>query len=237
MPYAAGVDVDFAKVARVLASPARSSMAGALLDGRMMTAGELARVAGVGPSTASGHLAELVQGGLVTVSAHGRHRYFGLAGTDIAEALEAFARICPATPVRSLRGSAEARALAFARTCYDHLAGSLGVTLLDGLLTKGWLVTAEHGYAITRCGHDGLPSLGVDVRAMSHQRRSLARPCLDWTARRPHLAGALGASITASLLEQRWIETGTRRRALRLTRAGEIELRRVLDLEVETRGS
>lgn len=237
MQYAPGVDADFAKVARVLASPARSSMAGALLDGRVMTAGELARVAGIAPSTASGHLAELVQGGLVRVSADGRHRYYGLAGTDIAEALEAFARICPATPVRSLRASAEARALAFARTCYDHLAGLLGVAMLNAFLTKGWLVTSESGYAISPGGHDGLPSLGVDVSALALQRRGLARPCLDWTARRPHLAGALGASVTASLLDRRWIERGARRRALRLTRTGEVQLRELLDLDVGTGGA
>lgn len=218
----------------MLANPARSLMLGVLLDGKAMTAGELARIAGVGPSTASEHLAELVHGGLVAVAAEGRHRYFGLAGTDVAEALEAFARICPPVQIRSLRSSAEVRALGFARTCYDHLAGLLGVALLDALLANGWLVTGEHGYAISASGQAGLPSLGVDVGALSSQRRGLARPCLDWTARRPHLAGALGASITASLLDRRWIERRARRRAIRLTSAGEFQLRELLDLNIET---
>ncbi|MGH3276672.1 MAG: ArsR/SmtB family transcription factor [Streptosporangiaceae bacterium] len=225
------MNADFAAIARLLASPARSAIAGALMDGRAMTAGELARLSGVAASTASEHLAELTTGGLVRVSNQGRHRYFSLASTEVGEALEAFARICPVLPVRSLRASSEAEALRFARLCYDHLAGDLGVALLATLIARGWLEPAEADYQVTACGEAGLAALDVDVTALRAQRRHFARPCLDWTARRPHLAGALGAAITASLLSRHWIEHGTRRRGLRLTSTGRAGLRDVVGLD------
>jgi DNA-binding transcriptional ArsR family regulator len=226
------MEADFTKVGRMLASPARSAMVGVLFDGRAMTATELARIAGVGPSTASEHLAELVGTGLLRVAADGRHRYFALAGPDVAAALEALAQICPPQPARSLRASVSARTLGFARTCYDHLAGTLGVAVLDALLARRWLDSAEGGFAVTISGQDGLAGLGIDVAGLSTRRRALARPCLDWTVRRPHLAGALGAAVTASLLERRWIERQSRRRALLLTAAGEAGLRELLGVEV-----
>lgn len=117
---------------------------------------------------------------------------------------------------------------AFARTCYDHLADQLGVALHDALLANGWLITAGPGYALSPSGRDGLPGLGVDVSALAARRRTLARPCLDWTARRPHLAGALGAAITASLLDRRWIERQGRPRVVGLTPAGQAQLRQLL---------
>jgi DNA-binding transcriptional ArsR family regulator len=230
------MEADFTKVGRMLASPARSAMVGALFDGRAMTATELARIAGVGPSTASEHLAELVGAGLLRVAAAGRHRYFALAGPDVAAALEALSQICPPSPVRSLRASVQARTLGFARTCYDHLAGTLGVAVLDALLARGWLVAGEGDFAVSARGQDGLASLDVDVAALRHRRRSFARPCLDWTARRPHLAGSLGAAVTASLLERRWIERQPRRRALLLTAAGETGLRELLGVAVRADG-
>jgi DNA-binding transcriptional ArsR family regulator len=225
--------VDFASVAKLLANQARSAMVGALVDGRAMTAGELARVGGVAPSTASQHLEDLVTGGLVVVSRQGRHRYFALASTDVAEALEAFAHICPELPIRSLRSSDEARALRRARTCYDHLAGTLGVALFDAVLERNWLLPDESGLVVGPLGCDGFADLGVDVLALASQRRRLARPCLDWTERRPHLAGALGAALAASLLQRQWIEPQSGRRALRVTPAGANHLRKLLDVELE----
>ncbi len=226
------MDVDFAKVAKLLANSARSVMVGAMLDGRAMTGTELARIAGVGPSTASEHLGELVQGQLVRVVADGRHRYFALAGTDVAEALEALARICPPVPLGSRRPSRDAQALGFARTCYDHLAGTLGVALLEALLSNRWLAAGDDDFTITPYGCVQLAGLDVDISALRRQRRSLARPCLDWTARRPHLAGALGAAITTSLLERQWVEREPRCRALRLTSVGEAQLRQLCGLDL-----
>jgi DNA-binding transcriptional ArsR family regulator len=226
------MDADFSRVAKALASPARSAMVDALFDGRAMTATELARIAGVGPSTASEHLSELVGGGLPRVAAEGRHRYFALAGPDVAEALEALSRICPPAPVRSLRASVNSRALGFARTCYDHLAGTLGVAVLDAMLSREWLGAGEPDFTITAIGQDGFAGLGVDLAAVRRRRRNLARPCLDWTARRPHLAGGLGAAVTESLLERRWLERQQQRRALRLTAEGEASLRELLGVDV-----
>lgn len=224
---------DFATVAKLLANPARSAMVGALLDGRAMSAGELARLGAVAPSTASQHLEDLVSGGLLVVSPQGRHRYFGLASADVAEALEAFARICPEMPIRSLRSSDETQALRRARTCYDHLAGALGVAVLDGVLARGWLVAEGSGLVIGPHGRKGFADLGVDVVVLEGQRRCLARPCLDWTERRPHLAGALGAALAASLLERRWIEPLIQRRAVRVTPVGANHLRNLLGVDVD----
>jgi len=227
------VHADFAAVAKLLANPARSAMVGALLDGRALTAGELARVSGVAPSTASQHLEDLVSGGLLVTSAQGRHRYFAVASAEVAEALESFARICPALPIRTLRASEETRDLRRARTCYDHLAGTLGVAVFEAVLARHWLVADGGGLVVGPPGHGGFAELGVDVAAVERQRRRFARPCLDWTERRPHLAGALGSALTVALLERRWVEPQTRRRALRVTPVGEHELRSLLGVELD----
>ncbi len=211
---------DFSGVGRLLANSARAQMVDLLLDGRPATGGELARAAGVSPSTASEHLGELVRGGLVTATAQGRHRYYALSGPRVATALEALSLICPPTPVRSLRQSGQARALSQARTCYDHLAGTLGVRLLDALLDRHWLTDDAGGYALTLAGQRALQDLGVDVNGAAGRRRNFARPCADWTERRPHLAGALAAAITATLLQRQWFQRSSTRRGLRLTEAG-----------------
>lgn len=211
---------DFSGVGRLLANGARARMVDLLLDGRPATGGELARTAGVSPSTASEHLGELVRGGLVTATAQGRHRYYALTGPRVATALEALSLICPPTPVRSLRQSAQARALSQARTCYDHLAGVIGVRLLDALLDRAWLTDDVGGYSLTPAGQRALQDLGVDVNGAAGGPRNFARPCADWTERRPHLAGALAAAITATLLQRQWFQRLPTARGLRLTETG-----------------
>lgn len=200
-------------------------MLDALMGGRALTAGELARAAGVSASTASEHLARLRSGGLVELVVQGRHRYHRIAGPDVGAALEALSHIAPPQPVRSLRQAGHAEALGFARTCYDHLAGVCGVALHDALLARGWLTRA---YDVTPAGLAGLADWGVDVEAVQSRRRSFARPCLDWTERRTHLAGGLAAAITDGLVEHGWFVRRTSgSRALRLTgigRAGLLEL-------------
>jgi DNA-binding transcriptional ArsR family regulator len=199
------VAVDFAPVARLLGSPARAAMVDALFDGRSLTASELAAVAGIGRPAASAHLAALVAGGLVAVEASGRERRHRIASADVAVALEALAGICPPTPTRSLRQSSEAARLAGARLCYDHLAGRLGVGVLDALVAQRWLRPASHGWDVTARGDDALGALGVDVAAARARRRAFARSCLDWTERRPHLAGALGAAVAQHALAAGWV--------------------------------
>jgi DNA-binding transcriptional ArsR family regulator len=236
-------DVDVVPAAALLAEPTRAAMLTALLDERPLAAGELARLAGVSPATASSHLARLLGGGLVTMIKQGRHRYYRLAGPEVAAAIEALAQLSPATPVRSLRDSRDAAALAHARTCYDHLAGRAGVALLQALLAQGILAPVRDGgsaaggaspadgaarqasapaaaFRVTEAGSAVLTAFGLNVGDLARSRRCIAGACLDWTERAPHLSGALGAAITARMLGLGWIERGTRRRAVRITPAG-----------------
>lgn len=218
-----GHDSDIAPVAALLADRGRAAMLTALLDGRALPAGELARAAGVTPQTASGHLARLLEGGLVTVVRQGRHRYYRLAGAEVAQAIEALGRLGGPVPVpvRSLRQSRRARALAVARTCYDHLAGRVGVLLFEALADRGLIEPSGAGedgeYALTPKGAEVLGDLGVGIPA---GRRRFAVACLDWTERRPHLGGALGAALTGRLVELGWLERGRERRALVVTEEG-----------------
>lgn len=229
---------DFATVAKLLANPARSVALDALMSGRAFAAGELAELAGVAASTMSEHLSGLIEGGLVTSVAMGRHRYYRVANEDVAAALEAFSRICPPMPVRSLRQSVAADTMKVARLCYDHLAGRLGVALLDRMRSQGWLV--EHseegstgGLAVTERGEQHFVEYGVDLDASRRARRRLAFACLDWTERRTHLAGALGAAITSSLLQRRWLTVTANARALEVTKQGEAGLRLAFDLDID----
>jgi DNA-binding transcriptional ArsR family regulator len=219
-------DVNVVPAASLLAEPTRAAMLTAMLDDRPLAAGELARLSGVSPATASAHLARLLHGGLVTVIKQGRHRYYRLAGPEIAAVMEALAHLSPVTPVRSLRQSQDAAALALARTCYDHLAGRAGVALLDALLARRLLVAPQANglperFEVTTDGLATLTSFGLDMGALKRTRRRFAGACLDWTERKPHLNGALGAAITARLLGLGWLDRGTRRRAVRITPAGE----------------
>ncbi|MCG5218152.1 winged helix-turn-helix domain-containing protein [Streptosporangium sp. KLBMP 9127] len=213
-------DADITQAAALMADPTRAAMLTSLLDGRALAAGELARLAGVSAATASAHLARLLDGCLVTVVRQGRHRYYRLTGHEVAHALESLARISPRPAVRSLKGARQARLLREARTCYDHLAGQAGVELLDRLVGGKCLVEAADGYEVGEKGERILAELGVDLAAVRGARRRFAIPCLDWTERRPHLGGALGAALTERLMERGWFERGTTRRALTLTEHG-----------------
>ncbi|TMR93432.1 ArsR/SmtB family transcription factor [Nonomuraea basaltis] len=209
-------DADIAPVAALIADPTRAAILTALLDGRALAAGELARVAGVSAATASAHLARLLDGRLVDVVRQGRHRYYRLAGHEVAEVLEVLARISARPPVRSLRQSRQARLLEEARTCYDHLAGRAGVGLLDRLREGGYYAAQD----LTGEGERLLAGLGVDVAGARRSRRRFAPECLDWTERRSHLGGALGAAVTEALFERGWYRRGNVPRAVILTEEG-----------------
>jgi DNA-binding transcriptional ArsR family regulator len=209
-------DADLAAVGALVAEPARARMLAALGDGRALPASALAAEAGVAPSTASGHLARLVDGGLLTAESNGRRRYFRLHGPEVAEALEALARVAPREPVRSLGQATRIEALRAARTCYDHLAGRLGTALMDALLERG-VVADEH---VTDAGRETLARLGVDLDSIPG-RRPLFRSCLDWSERRPHAAGKLGAALAARAFEVGWVERLDGTRAVWVTPAGE----------------
>ncbi|MGP3920071.1 ArsR/SmtB family transcription factor [Nonomuraea sp. 10N515B] len=209
-------DADIAPVAALIADPTRAAILTALLDGRALAAGELARVAGVSAATASSHLARLLDGRLVDVVRQGRHRYYRLAGHEVAEVLEVLARISARPPVRSLRQSRQARMLEEARTCYDHLAGRAGVGLLDGLREGGYYAAHD----LTGAGERLLAGLGVDVAGARGSRRRFAPECLDWTERRSHLGGALGAAVTEALFDRGWFRRGSVPRAVIVTDEG-----------------
>jgi DNA-binding transcriptional ArsR family regulator len=218
-------DVDLAAVGAVIGEPARALMLNALLGGRALPATELARIAHVAPSTASAHLAKLVDAGLVVVEPHGRHRYHRLAGADVAHALEVLATIAPPLEITTLRAANRAGAERHARSCYDHLAGELGVALTDRLVELG---TLERDSLALRDA-EPLEAIGVHATQLTG-RRPLTRACLDWTERRPHVAGQVGAAILTALLDRRWVTRGPAGRAVQLTQSGRDGLSRALGL-------
>lgn len=216
-----------ARLARLLADDTRATFCLALLDGRAWTAGELAALARVAPSTATEHLNRLIAGGLLVERRQGRHRYVELASPHVAQLLEdliGYVRPAP-EPVRSLRAATASAALARARACYDHLAGRLGVEVTDAM-TRAGLLRQRGGFALTDDGLAWLAStVDVDPGSLRHTRRPLARACLDWTERRPHLGGVAGAQLCRHFLDQRWITRIGTSRAVRVTPAGESALR------------
>ncbi|MFE7526209.1 ArsR/SmtB family transcription factor [Kitasatospora sp. NPDC057542] len=225
-----------AAFAALLADPTRAAICTALLDGRAWTAGELARHARVAPSTASEHLSRLIAGGLLAEERQGRHRYVRLATPAVAtliEDLTAFAESGPATAPRNLGEATRLSAEARARTCYDHLAGRLGVAVSDALLARG-LVTEEGGLAVTGLGRDWLAAQAIELPPRAGRRggRPVVRSCLDWTERRNHLGGALGAALCRAALDRAWVERIGSGRALRVTPDGSRVLRELLGVEL-----
>ena len=223
-------EVDLAAGAGAIADPARAAMLEALFDGTPRSAGALAREAGIAASTASHHLGRLLDAGLIVVEPDGRRRAFRLAGPDVAHALEALAVISPQRPSRTLRRATRLEAERVARTCYDHLAGRLGVAVCDALLeARAIAPDGERDYVLGPRADRAFDALGVTLPRPG--RRAYARACLDWSERRPHLAGALGAAVAETLLDRRWVARVPGTRALRVTEAGREGLRDALSLE------
>lgn len=190
------------------------------MDGRALTATELAYQAGITPQTASSHLAKLTDAKLLAVVGQGRHRYYSLAHPRIAEALEPLNQIVAHKPVPHRRPSKELLRLRDARLCYDHLAGKLGVALIDALQAEGHLAPAGRDFTVTRPGEKLFSELAIDLDEVRRQRRLFARSCIDWSERRPHLGGALGAALAARFLELKWISRERKGRRVRVTEAG-----------------
>ncbi|MDJ0389114.1 helix-turn-helix transcriptional regulator [Roseomonas sp. E05] len=230
----------FAETAALVGDPARASMLAALMDGRALTVTELARVAGIAPQTASGHLARLTEAGLLAVERQGRHRYHRLATPAVAQMLEGIMAVAAGgegTAGRPRRAPAMVgprdQALRSARTCYDHLAGQLAVAMADRMVARGQLELAPDGGALTAAGADFLKGLGLDVEPFPRhsRRRVFCRPCLDWSERRPHIAGALGAALCRHCFAQGWLRRIEGTRAVRVTPAGRLALGRAFGLE------
>ena len=215
-----------ASTAALIADPARASMLTALLDGKPRSAGELAMVAGVSAQSASMHLAQLLEGGLLEVSAEGRHRYYFMARPEIAHAIESLGAI---STTQRYRPTGASRELCFARTCYDHLAGELAIRMADAFERKHWLVAKGlREYEVTAEGEELLNEWRIDVAELRDSRRNFAKRCLDWTERRDHIAGAVGAAICGKLIEFHWITRDKKSRAVHVTHAGQRELERLL---------
>ncbi|WP_369238975.1 ArsR/SmtB family transcription factor [Streptomyces sp. R21] len=224
-----------AALAGLIADETRAAFLLALLDGRAWTAGELARSAGVAPSTASEHLGKLVAGGLLTEERQGRHRYVRLAGTRVAQLVEDLAaQVAPtaAGRPRTLRASTAGSAMARGRTCYDHLAGRLGIAVTDALTGRGLLRTQKEGaagFVLTDAGVRWFADAGIGLERAG--RRPLARACLDWTERRPHLAGIAGAALCRHALDAGWCVRIGSERAVKVTGEGERALAELLGIE------
>jgi DNA-binding transcriptional ArsR family regulator len=223
-------DADIAALGAVLADEGRAAMLLALLGGDAITAGDLARIAHRSPSGASAHLRRLCDAGIVVAEDRGRNRFFRLSGPDVADALEALARVAPPRPVRSLRQCEAAHALKRARTCYDHLAGELGVALADALVERELLAVDDACFRLTPTGDAWLGALGIETAALARRRRSQARACIDWTERRPHLGGAVGAAVAETFFARGWVRRLPGGRAIAVSRAGSTWLRRELEI-------
>lgn len=216
-------------IGQALAAPVRSRFLNLLMDGSARPAGELAARAGVSASTASEHLGVLLDAGLVDCTPRGRHRFYSIADAEVAGALELLGHLCPDEPDATRAPGGAARDLAHARLCYDHLAGRLGVRLTDALVASSRIDAGS--WQLTLAGAAHLEEQGVDVQALRAGRRPLVRPCPDWTERRPHLAGSVGAAIATLFLDRGWAARRPAGRGLDLTRAGVAALGAVWGVE------
>ena len=217
----------FAEIAALVGDPARAAMLHALLDGRALTASELAVAGGITRQTASGHLARLTEAGLMSVVKQGRHRYHRLASSGVAQMMESIMCVAAdaAPPAQKIRTGPKDSALRAARTCYDHLAGTLAVGIADAMVEKGLVEFAEDAGAVTPDGLTFLENLGISDQAAlskpSARRRIFCKPCLDWSERRPHLAGRIGALLRDHCFEQNWVRRAGDGRALTITPKGQ----------------
>ncbi len=209
-----------AEVAALVGDPARANILCALLGGRALTATELAYAAGVSPQTTSGHLGKLAAARLVAMVKQGRHRYYRLSGPHVGHMLESIMNVELVGPPRFQPKSKRDDQLRHARTCYDHIAGVLGVGLAERLTERGFVILGDEAGEVTPPGTDFLAKLGVDLSGARANRRVFCRPCLDWTERRPHIGGAVGAALASRCFDLKWIERVCDGRALTVTPSG-----------------
>ncbi len=220
------VNQNLAATAALLGEDSRAAMIAALMDGRALTARELAIGAGVTPQTASFHLGKLCAGGLLTMLRQGRHNYYRMAGEDVVAAVRALQVIAPTAEARPVKLD-DAR---LARTCYKHLAGRLGVAVAEALEARDLLCRDGDDFALTGAGEDFFTELGIAPDSLRRGRRQFARQCLDWSERRPHLGGALGAALLDQFLARKWLRRVPGSRAVRLSKAGAAQLQERLGI-------
>jgi DNA-binding transcriptional ArsR family regulator len=220
------LDPNIAEVAALIGDPGRAAMLLALLDGRDLAASELASVAGMTPQAATAHFKKLVAAGLLVGRSDGRHRFFRIASAQVGHAIETLATIARPAKIVALGQSTTLERLRAARSCYDHLAGRLGVAVTDRLIERKAIALIGHDFTLGARGREIFGELDIDLDDVRSERRRFARACLDWTERRPHLAGSLGARVLDTFVRKRWVTRNSTDRALRITPDGARELRR-----------
>jgi DNA-binding transcriptional ArsR family regulator len=225
-------DADLASVASLMADRHRAQMLLTLLGGTPQSGSALAEAAGISRSLASAHLKKLVTGGLVRAQPSGRQQLYSIASEPVADALEILTLLAPGTKVRSLGDATRAKSLRWARMCYDHLAGAVGVSLTEALIGRGLLLERDGAFLMTAVGTAEFGAFGLDVGHLERRTRPLLRPCLDWSERRYHLAGSLGAALTAALAARGWIATREASRIVTVTQAGQDGLREWLGIDL-----
>ena len=228
--------VSVAEIGALVGDPARANMLEALMDRRALTAKELAARAGIAPQTASGHLSKMLTAGLITMEQHGRHHYHSLASSEIARMLEGLQQVASTQNIRhagrTVRTGPRDAAMRVARGCYDHMAGLLAVSLTDAMLGRGQIEFDGDGGNVTDAGKLFLEKFGIDLAAVKQSKRVFCRPCLDWSERRYHLAGAVGAALMHQTLELKWVKRQDDTRALTITRAGKEGFRKAFGIEL-----
>lgn len=226
-------NLDIAPVGALIGAPARAAMLMTLMDGRLLPAGELAFQARISPQAASAHLSKLLEGGLLVVEVCGRHRYYRLANAEVGQVIESMMAFSAPVLLRASPEREALKQLRLARSCYDHLAGKLGIafthTLVDHCLLEE---NPGRDFTLTAAGEDWFQEIGIDLHALKGRRRAFARRCLDWSERRYHLGGALGSATMGRMFELGWIARIRKSRALRVTEVGRREFLRKFDLRI-----
>jgi len=226
------MEEQFKNIASLIGDPTRATILWVLLDGKALTATELSIAANTSPQNISMHLNKLLQAGLLSMESQGRHRYYAFAGKEVAYAVEALASLIPPGTPKNNPADGGDTAIKYCRTCYDHLAGKVGVLITDSLLKQGVITGREKTFSVPNKGIKWLGNLGIDVSDLQQQRRVLVRPCLDWSERRYHIAGALGASLLDMMLQSGWIRRTKHSRAIVITGKGQQEIYKYFNLQV-----
>ncbi|MCF6409824.1 ArsR/SmtB family transcription factor [Pseudalkalibacillus salsuginis] len=223
---------NIAAVAKLISEPSRAVILTALLDGRFHPASSLAYTAGIKPQTASFHLKKMIEANVVRVEKHGRHRYYGLENYEVAEVLESLLSLAPKVEVKSFKQATNDKAIRYARTCYDHLAGQLGVKMTDSLLDHGFLEHKDNTFNLTPEGETFFHDFEIDLEQVRKKRRTYIHKCLDWSERRHHIAGAVGNALLERLIDLKWIERVPTIRAVKVTTTGKTGLQEVFNIEM-----
>jgi DNA-binding transcriptional ArsR family regulator len=226
-------DCDLASVAALIADGNRAQMLLVLLGGTEQSGSALAEAAGISRPLASAHLKKLTAGGLVTVRPDGRQQMYSIASESVADALEILSLLAPQRPPRSLGEFARAGSLRWARMCYDHLAGAVGVAITEALIARGMVTLGDGSYLLGPQGPRGFAEMGIETGALTPGSRPLLRPCMDWSQRRHHLAGAIGAALAREMVARRWIAGREASRVLTVTQAGYDGVREWLGVDLD----